>query len=127
MLNRWPDTFVEIHQDLAQKHGIESGDEVRLWSDDILIQTGGWVKVKGDDYTYTRLEEQGLIRIGRGEVRAVAIVNEDVLPNVSIRAARPIPWCIAFRTPSPTAIASSWARPRLRKLANPPTKIRSRK
>jgi arsenite oxidase large subunit len=82
MLNRWPDTFVEIHEELAERHGIESGDEVRLWSDDILVQTGGWVKVKGDDYTYTRLEEQGLIRIGRGEVRAVAIVNKDVLPNV---------------------------------------------
>jgi len=82
MKNRWPDTFVEIHPELAEKHGIESGDEVRLWSDDILIQTGGWVKVKGDDFTFTSLNEQGLIRTGSGDVRAVAIVTEDVLPNV---------------------------------------------
>ena len=82
MKNRWPDTFVEVHPDLAAEHGIESGDEVRLWSDDILVQTGGWVKVKGDDATFTALDEQGLIRIGSGEVRAVAIVTEDVLPNV---------------------------------------------
>jgi arsenite oxidase large subunit len=82
MLNRWPDTFVEIHKDLAEEHGIESGDEVRLWSDDILIQTGSWVKVKGDETSFTALDEQGFIRTGSGEVRAVAIVNEDVLPNV---------------------------------------------
>ncbi len=82
MKNRWPDTFVEIHPDVAEKHEIESGDEVRLWSDDILVQTGGWIKVKGNDITFTGLMEEGLIRTGRGEVRAVAIVTEDVLPNV---------------------------------------------
>jgi arsenite oxidase large subunit len=82
MENRWPDTFVEIHPDIGKKHGIESGDEVRLWSDDILIQTGNRVKVKGDDLSFTTLNEQGFIRTGRGEVRAVAIVTKDVLPNV---------------------------------------------
>jgi arsenite oxidase large subunit len=82
MYNRWPDTFIEIHPDDATPLGIESGDEVRLWSDDILVQTGGWVKVKGDDYTFSRLDEQGLIRVGSGEVRAVAIVSEDVRPSV---------------------------------------------
>jgi arsenite oxidase large subunit len=82
MKQRWPDTFVELNIADAQPLGIESGDEVRLWSDDILVQTGGWVKVKGDDASFTTLMDQGLIRVGSGEVRAVAIVNEDVLPGV---------------------------------------------
>ncbi|MCP4359971.1 MAG: hypothetical protein GY796_18345 [Chloroflexi bacterium] len=30
--NRWPDTFVDIHPDDAAEFGIESDDEVRMWS-----------------------------------------------------------------------------------------------
>ena len=82
MKNRWPDTFVEIHPEDAASYGIESGDEVRLFSDDILVQTGGWVKVKGNDASFTSLMEQGLIRQGEGDVRAVAIVSEDVKRGV---------------------------------------------
>ncbi|HEC23195.1 MAG TPA: arsenate reductase (azurin) large subunit [Chloroflexi bacterium] len=79
---RWPDTFVEIHPDDAAQYGIESGDEVRLFSDDILIQTGGWIRVRGDEYNFTTLMEQGLIRAGSGDVRAIAIVTADVRPGV---------------------------------------------
>jgi arsenite oxidase large subunit len=82
MKNRWPDTFVEIHPEDAAPYEIESGDEVRLFSDDILVQTGGWVKVKGNDASFTSLMEQGLIRQGQGDVRAVAIVSEDVKQGV---------------------------------------------
>ncbi len=82
MKNRWPDTFVEIHPQDAAPYGIESGDEVRLFSDDILVQTGGWVKIKGSDVSFTSLVEQGLIRQGEGDVRAVAIVSEDVKQGV---------------------------------------------
>jgi arsenite oxidase large subunit len=82
MKNRWPDTFVEIHPEDAAPYEIESGDEVRLFSDDILVQTGGWVKVKGNDASFTSLVEQGLIRQGQGDVRAVAIVSEDVKQGV---------------------------------------------
>ena len=82
MKNRWPDTFAEIHPDDAKPLGLESGDDVRMWSDDILIQEGGWIKVKGDDLSFTSLMEQGLIRTGSGEVRAVAIVSEDVKQGV---------------------------------------------
>ena len=66
----------------AAKVGIESGDKVRLWSDDILVQTGSWVKVKGDDYTFGRLMEQGLIRTAIGEGFSVAIVTDDVQPGL---------------------------------------------
>ncbi|MFQ5434839.1 MAG: arsenate reductase (azurin) large subunit [Anaerolineae bacterium] len=82
MKNRWPDTFVELHPDDAEPRGIESGDEVRLWNDDILIQEGSWVKVKGNDYTFSSLNEQGLIRTGSGEVRAVAVVTDNVKQGV---------------------------------------------
>ena len=82
MKNRWPDTFIEIHADDAAPYEIESGDEVRLFSDDILIQTGGWVRVKGDDFGFSSLDEQGLIRQGSGDVRAVTIVTFDVKPGV---------------------------------------------
>jgi len=82
MKNRWPDTFVDIHPEDAAPYGIESGDEVRLFSDDILVQTGGWVKIKGNDASFTSLVEQGLIRQGEGDVRAVAIVSEAVKQGV---------------------------------------------
>ncbi len=79
---RWPDTWVEINPQDAAPLGIESGDFVRMWSDDILVQTGGWIRVKGSDLSFSALDEQGLIRTGSGEVFAVAIVSEDVLPGV---------------------------------------------
>ena len=80
--NRWPDTFAEIHPDDAAAYGIESGDEIRMFSDDILIQTTGWNKVKPDEISFTALMENGSIRQGSGDVRAVAIVTEAVRPGV---------------------------------------------
>ncbi len=79
---RWPDTFVEIHPDDAPPRGIESGDEVRIWSDDVLIQTGGFVFVDGGSESFSELQRRGHIRSGRGEVRAVAIVTEAVRAGV---------------------------------------------
>ena len=81
MFNRWPDTWVEIHPDDAEEFGIESGDEVRMWNDDILVQDGGWIHVKGDDMSFTSLMKQGLIHTGSADVRAVAIVSEDIKPG----------------------------------------------
>ncbi|MCP4419503.1 MAG: arsenate reductase (azurin) large subunit [Chloroflexi bacterium] len=76
--DRFPEVIVEIHPDDAAEHGIESGDYVRLWNDDVLVQTGGWVKVKSNDISFTSLMEQGLIRQGHGEIVAVAMVTPDV-------------------------------------------------
>ncbi len=80
LLQRWPDTWVEIHPDDASRLGIESGDLVRIWNDDVLIQTSGWVRVK--QYLFTDLVEEGLVRTGRGEATAVAIVSADVFPGL---------------------------------------------
>ncbi len=79
---RWPDHFIEIHPDDAGPRGIESGDEVLIVNDDVLVQTGGFSIAKGDDFLFTKLQEKGHIRRGRGEVTAVAIVTEAVRPGV---------------------------------------------
>ncbi len=76
--NRWPDTFVEINPADAAEYGIESGDVVRIWNDDVLVQTGGFNRVTGAELTFTWLMENGHIRVGRGEVKAVAILTEAV-------------------------------------------------
>lgn len=39
---RWPANFIEIHPDDAKKRGIESGDMVRIESDRIPVQVGGF-------------------------------------------------------------------------------------
>lgn len=80
--SRWPDTFVEINPADAEAYGIESGDYVRIWNDDVLVQTGGFNRVEGDEISFTWLMENGYIRIGRGEVKAVAIVTEAVPPGL---------------------------------------------
>ncbi len=80
--NRWPDTFAEINPVDAAAYNIESGDEIRMFSNDILIQTKGFNRIKGDEISFTWLLENGHIRIGHGEARAVAIVTEAVLPGL---------------------------------------------
>jgi arsenite oxidase large subunit len=82
MEERWPDTFVEIHPEDAAKFDIESGDIVRLSNDDVLIQTGGFNRVKSAEFSFTWLMENGHIRVGSGEVEAVAIVTEAVFPGL---------------------------------------------
>lgn len=80
--DRWPDQWVEIHTDDAKRLGIESGDEVQITNNDVLIQKSGFIAVHDDDATYSKLEENGHIRIGRGEMKGVAIVTDAVRPGV---------------------------------------------
>ena len=80
--SRWPEQFVEIHPDDAGKYGVESGDEVRISSDDILVQTGGFHFTRGSDFLFANLEKNGYIRAGNGEMTAVAIVTDAVRPGV---------------------------------------------
>jgi arsenite oxidase large subunit len=74
MANRWPEHYVEINPEDATPRGIES--------DDILIQTGGFTYVEGDEFLFSKLQEKGLIRTGRGEMTAVAIVTDAVRRGV---------------------------------------------
>ncbi len=80
--NRWPEPFIEINPEDAADLGVESGDYVRLFNDKVLIQTGGFVKVKPEQMQFTWLLENGYIRFGKADVRAVAIVSESVPPGV---------------------------------------------
>lgn len=82
IMQRWPEQWVEIHPVDARRLGIESGDRVRIENDDVLIQTGGFVGVEDDDLTFRKLQEQGLIRIGRGFCEGVAIVTDAVRPGL---------------------------------------------
>ncbi|MBI4612347.1 MAG: arsenate reductase (azurin) large subunit [Planctomycetes bacterium] len=77
---RWPEQWVEIHPEDAARLGIESGDRVRITNDDVLIQTGGFVFTEIP--SYTELEKEGLIRIGKGECEGVAIVTGAVQPGL---------------------------------------------
>ena len=79
---RWPEQFIEIHPDDAERYGVESGDEVRISSDDILVQTGGFHFTRGSDFLFANLEKNGYIRAGTGEMTAVAIVTDAVRPGV---------------------------------------------
>ena len=80
--DRWPEQFVEIHPADATARGIESGDLVEIVNNDLLIQTGGFVAVDDDDDSFTGLWSKGLIRIGKGEFKAVAIVTSAVRKGV---------------------------------------------
>jgi arsenite oxidase large subunit len=79
---RWPAQWVEIHPQDAERLGIESGDEVQITNDDVLIQQSGFIAVHADDASYTNLQKNGHIRIGRGEMKGVAIVTDAVRPGV---------------------------------------------
>jgi len=82
-VHRWPDNFLEIHPVDAKKRGIESGDYVEISNDNVLVQTGGFVGRRPDDFTIKSLREQGLLRRGKGSFQAVAIITEAVKPGVT--------------------------------------------
>ncbi|MEM8681101.1 MAG: molybdopterin dinucleotide binding domain-containing protein, partial [Planctomycetota bacterium] len=79
---RWPKQWLEIHPSDAGPRGIESGDLVRVTNDDVLIQTSGFVAVDADDNSYTSLERDGHIRVGRGQCEAVAVVTPAIREGV---------------------------------------------
>jgi arsenite oxidase large subunit len=57
--DRWPDQWVEIHPDDAKRLGIESGDEVQITNDDVLIQKSGFIAVHRDDASFSKLQQNG--------------------------------------------------------------------
>lgn len=79
---RWPGNFVEIHPDDAQPYKIESGDLVRLTNNDVLIQTGGFNRVAPEEIQFSWLLKNGHIRIGHGQIEAVAMVTPAVMRGV---------------------------------------------
>jgi arsenite oxidase large subunit len=82
LADRWPGNFVEIHPEDAKAHRVAGGDVVRLTNDDVLIQTGGFNRVEPEEITFSWLEKNGHIRIGTGQIEAVAMVTPAVAPGV---------------------------------------------
>ena len=83
IVQRWPANFLEIHPDDAERLGIESGDEVRVYSDRIPVQTGGFLARTFDESLFSGLMRDGHIKLVSGDVKAVAIVMESVRPGVT--------------------------------------------
>ncbi len=75
IVQRWPENWVEIHPDDAAKRGIENGDYVMLYSDRIPVQTDTIIGIEGDDFTFTKLMENGHIKLEKAAITAVAIVT----------------------------------------------------
>lgn len=80
--SRWPMNFVEVHPDDAKAAKVESGDLVKLTNDEVLVQTGGFNRVHDEEITFTWLENNGHVKVSKGEIEAVAIVTPAVLRGV---------------------------------------------
>ncbi|MFQ5691816.1 MAG: molybdopterin dinucleotide binding domain-containing protein [Nitrospinota bacterium] len=83
IMQRWPHQFLEIHPEDAGPRGIESGDLVAVESDDVLVQTGGYIGVDGKELSFTELLKAGRIHPTRGGFTAVAIVRDDIRKGVT--------------------------------------------
>ena len=77
-MQRWPENWIEIHPEIAEKHGIESGDYVQVYSDRIPVQKDTIIGVEGDDFQFTKLMEHGHIELTEAAITAVAIVTPAV-------------------------------------------------
>jgi arsenite oxidase large subunit len=75
IVQRWPENWVELHPDDAAARGIENGDYVMLYSDRIPVQVDTIIGIEGDDFTFTKLMENGHIKLEKAAITAVAIVT----------------------------------------------------
>ena len=72
---RWPENWVEIHPDDAAPRGIESGDQVMVYSDRVAAHKNTILGVHGNDFQFSELMKNGHIELSKGAVTAVAIVS----------------------------------------------------
>ena len=79
---RWPDNFLEIHEDDARRRGIETGDRVEIESKRVPVQTDFNLGVKSDDMWFSGLMKRNHIKIVTGRFEAVAIVTPVVKKGV---------------------------------------------
>ena len=75
---RWPGNFTEIHPEDAAARGIESGDNVLLYSDRVPAFRQTIKGVHGSDFNFAELLKNGWIELSKGAVTAVAIVTPHV-------------------------------------------------
>jgi len=79
---RWPENWVEIHSADAKKRGIESGDQVMLYSDRVVEYKDTIIGVYNDHFQFDSLMDKGHIKLSKGAVTAVAIVSDVVKEGV---------------------------------------------
>ncbi|MEH6651782.1 MAG: arsenate reductase (azurin) large subunit [Motiliproteus sp.] len=79
---RWPENWVEIHPEDAKKRGIESGDQVMMYSERVPAFKDTLIGVDGKNFQFSELLERGHIELSKAAVTAVAIVTPAVKKGV---------------------------------------------
>jgi arsenite oxidase large subunit len=79
---RWPENWVEIHPDDAKKRGIESGDQVMMYSDRVAAFKDTLLGIDSKNFQFGELMKRGHIELSKAAVTAVAIVTPAVKPGV---------------------------------------------
>ncbi|MCP4005270.1 MAG: arsenate reductase (azurin) large subunit [bacterium] len=79
---RWPDNFLEIHEEDARARGIETGDRVEIESKRVPVQKDFNLGVKSDDMWFSGLMKRNHIKIVTGKFEAVAIITPVVKKGV---------------------------------------------
>jgi len=71
---RWPENWVEIHPDDAKARGIESGDQVMLYSDRVVESKDTILGVHGNDFQFSEMMKNGHLKLTKAAVTAVAVI-----------------------------------------------------
>lgn len=79
---RWPENWVEIHPEDAKARGIESGDQVMMYSDRVVQFKDTILGVEADDFQFSSLLKNGHIELQKAAVTAVAIVTPAIKQGV---------------------------------------------
>ena len=79
---RWPENWVEIHPQDAKKRGIESGDQVMMYSDRVAAFKDTLLGIDSNNFQFGELLKRGHIELSKAAVTAVAIVTPAVKPGV---------------------------------------------
>ncbi len=82
IVQRWPENYVEIHPDDARKRGIESGDQVMVYSDRIPSLKNVIKGVEGSDYSFSGQMKAGNVELTKAAVTGVAIVTRHIKKGV---------------------------------------------
>ncbi|MFQ5774489.1 MAG: molybdopterin dinucleotide binding domain-containing protein, partial [Kiloniellaceae bacterium] len=82
IVQRWPENFVEIHPEDARARGIESGDQVMVFSDRVPSVKETILGVEGDDYQFGSLLKNGYIALSKAAVTGVAMVTPAIKEGV---------------------------------------------
>ena len=84
LAKRWPWPYIFINPNDAKPKGIESGDLVQGYNDEVFVQTGSPIGVLSNEHNFEELRKNGHIKVTKGQFVAVAIVSEEMRPGVAM-------------------------------------------